>query len=79
MVSAAARSSFFDVTSVAVDSPDPLKEAKDIGGGDGSCPVLSGDNGDEAVRRSVTFHCQVKSNWLALKRCYSYLGVRHLL
>jgi len=33
----------------AVDSPDPLKESKEVVG-DGSCPVLSGDTEAEAVR-----------------------------
>lgn len=45
-----ARSSFFDVSTRAVDSPDPLKEAKEGIEGDGSCPVLSGDTPAEAVR-----------------------------
>ena len=75
----AARCSFFDVTLGAADSPDPLKETKDISGGDGSCPVLGGDTENEAVRRSVTFYSQVTSDWPALKHYYSYVGVRHLL
>ena len=45
-----ARSSFFDVSTRAVDSPDPLKEAKEGIEGDGSCPVLPGDTPAEAVR-----------------------------
>lgn len=45
-----ARSSFFDVSTRAVDSPDPLKEAKEGIEGDGSCPVLPGDTLAEAVR-----------------------------
>lgn len=44
-----ARSSFFDVNTGAVDSPDPLKESKEAVG-EGSCPVLSGDTEAEAVR-----------------------------
>ena len=44
-----ARSSFFDVSTRAVDSPDPLKEAKEGIEGDGSCPVLPGDTPAEAV------------------------------
>ncbi|XP_078371534.1 uncharacterized protein LOC144655193 [Oculina patagonica] len=42
-----ARSSFFDVSMGAVDSPDPLKETKEVVG-EGSCPVLSGDTEAEA-------------------------------
>ena len=45
-----ARSSFFDVNTGAVDSPDPSKESKDSFIGDGSCPVLSSDTEAEAVR-----------------------------
>lgn len=44
-----ARSSFFDVSTGAVDSPDPLKEAsKEVT--EGSCPVLAGDTEADAVR-----------------------------
>ena len=45
-----ARSSFFDVTAGAVDSPDPLSELKEGSSEDGSCPVLAGDSEAEAVR-----------------------------
>lgn len=44
-----ARSSFFDVSMGAVDSPDPLKETKEQVG-EGSCPVLSGDTEAETVK-----------------------------
>ena len=44
-----ARSSFFDVNTGAVDSPDPLKDSKEAVG-EGSCPVLSADTEAEAVR-----------------------------
>ena len=44
-----AQSSFFNVNTGAVDSPDPLKESKEAVG-EGSCPVLSGDTEAEAVR-----------------------------
>lgn len=44
-----AKSSFFDISKGAVDSPDPLKETeKEFA--DGSCPVLAGDTEAEAVR-----------------------------
>ena len=47
-----ARSSFFDVNMAAVDSPDPLKESKEVVG-EGSCPVLSGDTEADTVREPV--------------------------
>ena len=51
VVVSTAHSSFFDVTAGAVESPDPLKEVKEGGGGESSCPVLSGDSEAEAVSR----------------------------
>jgi len=49
-MASAARSSFFDANTTAVDSPDPSMETKEVVIGSGSCPVLPDDTETEAVR-----------------------------